>query len=414
MADDALSRETAALEQDFWPGLFRRQVTANARYWRDQIAANPADASHFHAERDNIVKALNRALQLEAAWTPAVDLLLAFHPYMERQGVMAHWEQYVEASLEISRRQSDQSAEAALLDRLGELKRDQGNWTEAATCHQQACQKYKALGDVTGQARALGNLGQVYRLQRKFAEAREVLEAALDLRPAPDLSIQAFLHTTLGLVQYDEFQHEPAIDSYQVAYQLWSRVDSAEGMARTRHNVGLAFLALGDWPQAEASLRSAIALYDQSRSRLYSAVASMDLGNVYLDQERPEEAEALYRQARGVMEASGYRRGLAQVFNNLGMACTQQDKWSLAEEHFGRSIALWRQLGEPVSQANAEDNLAEAYLLQFKWEAALRVLNRARQRLGKFEPQGRVSALLDDIDDHLRTARAGLDRLKEQ
>lgn len=408
MADDGLSRASTALEPDFWPGLFRRQVVANARYWRDQIAANPADASPLHAERDNIVKALNRALQLEAGWTPAVDLLLAFHPYMERQGVMAQWEQYVEASLEISRRQGDRPAEAALLDRLGELKRDQGDWTEAVTCHQRACQKHEALKNVTGQARALGNLGQVYRLQRKFAEARGVLEAALNLRPAPDLPIQAFLHTTLGLVHYDEFQHQRAIESYQVAFHLWSRVDSAEGMARTRHNIGLAHLALGDWSQAEASLRSAIALYDQTHSRLYSAVASMDLGNVYLERGQYGEAEVLYRQARGVMEESGYARGLAQVFNNLGMACTGQEKWSLAEEFFGRSIALWRQLGEPVSQANAEDNLAEAYLHQLKWDAAWELLNKARQRLSAFEPQGRVSALLSDIDGHLRTAEAGL------
>jgi tetratricopeptide (TPR) repeat protein len=165
-AADDLSAEGTSRDQDLWPDLFRRQVAANARYWTQQIADRQGDAPHLYAERHNIVKALNRALQLEAAWAPAVDLLLTFHPYMERRGVMAEWEQYVEASLEISRRQGDQAAEAALLDRLGEVKRDQGDWAQAVTCHERACQQYETLGNIAGQARALGNLGQVYRLQR--------------------------------------------------------------------------------------------------------------------------------------------------------------------------------------------------------------------------------------------------------
>ncbi len=408
-ADEVLNPSGTAPDQEFWPDLFRRQVAANARYWTQQIADRPGDAPHLHAERDNIVKALNRALQLEAAWTPAVDLLLVFHPYMERRGVMAEWEQYVEASLEISRRQGDGAAEAALLDRLGELRRDQGSWAQAVSCHETACQQYEAIGDIAGQARALGNLGQVYRLQRKFEEARQALEAGLDSRrPAPPPEMQAFLHTTLGLVQYDELQHTEAIASFQTAHRLWSQAGNVEGMARTRHNMGLAYLALGDWPQAESSLRSAIALYEQTHSRLYLAVASMDLGSVYLNQGRPGEAEALYRQARGVMEESAYSRGLAQVFNNLGMACAHQGKWSLAEEFFGRSIALWRQLGEPVSQANAEDNLAEAYLCQHKWDAAQEILDKALERLAAFPPEGRVAALLSDVTSHLRAVEAGL------
>ena len=408
MADGFLNQPSSVPDQELWADLFRRQVAANARFWVEQLAGHPEAIVRAHPERDNIIKALGRSLQLEAAWAPATDLLLAFHPYMERRGVMAEWEQFVEACLEICRRHGDLAAEAALLDRLGELKRDQGAWDEAVTCHLEAYQRYEQLGEGVGRARALGNLGQVYRLQRRFPEARRALEAALDSRGAcPNPEVQAFVHTTLGLVQNDEYQHEEAIASYETAYRLWSQTGNLEGMARTRQNLGLAYLALGDWDQAESSFHSAIELYQQTHSRLYLALASMDLGNVYLRRGQHDQAEALYRQAKGVMEQAGYTRGLAQVFNNLGMACTGQEKWRLAEDFFRRSIALWRQLGEPVSQANAEDNLAEAYLLQLKWEDAREVLNQALERLSGLEPVGRVEALLADIDEHLRAVVAG-------
>jgi hypothetical protein len=154
-------------DQEFWPGLFRQKVAANARFWLKQIAVQEATTSSLVRERDNIVKALTRALQLQTAWEPAVDLLLAFHPYVARQGAAIDWQRFVEASLEISRQQGNMVAEAALMDRLGELKRDQGDWAEAASCHEQAQQLSASAGDEAGRARSLTNLGHVYRLQRR-------------------------------------------------------------------------------------------------------------------------------------------------------------------------------------------------------------------------------------------------------
>jgi tetratricopeptide (TPR) repeat protein len=89
------------------------------------------------------------------------------------------------------------------------------------------------------------------------------------------------------------------------------------------------------------------------------------------------------------------------------MVCRQQGDRGLAIDFFQRSIGLWRQLGEPVSQANAEDNLAEVYLERHEWELARRVLARARERLSAFKPEGRVQRILSYINEHLRAAEEG-------
>jgi hypothetical protein len=89
VADDDLSQASTTPDQETWPELFRRQVARNTRFWTEQIRTRPVGTPLLHTERDNIVKALNRALQLEAAWATVVDLMVAFHPYMERRGTMA-------------------------------------------------------------------------------------------------------------------------------------------------------------------------------------------------------------------------------------------------------------------------------------------------------------------------------------
>jgi tetratricopeptide (TPR) repeat protein len=172
--------------------------------------------------------------------------------------------------------------------------------------------------------------------------------------------------------------------------------------------VGIIYRVQGNVLKAELSLRSAIDLYREMHAHYYQAIAALDLGNVYLKSDRPAEAEALYREAKEGIQAAGSLRAHAQVLNNLGMACARQGKWALAEDSFERSIALWQQLGEPVGQANAEDNLAETYLDQEKWEAAIKVLRQTRQRLAGLEPMPRIDKLRGDIDEHLEMARQGL------
>jgi tetratricopeptide (TPR) repeat protein len=179
-------------------------------------------------------------------------------------------------------------------------------------------------------------------------------------------------------------------------------------MARARHNIGVSHRLKGDLVQAEACLQEAVALYGQTNSIVYQAVASMDLGNVCLNQGRVEQAEGLYRRAIEIMGDTGYSLGLAQASNNLGLALMEQRKWNEAEDSFQRSIQVWQRLGQPVGRACAEDNLADLYLRQEKWEAAREILVDARQRLARSAMGGRAAAQLADIEAHLKMAEAGL------
>jgi len=126
VASHALSLAGRTPDLESWRTFFRQQVVSNAEFWLEQITQHQASPALLQRERDNILKALTRALQVPAAGQSAVSLLRAFHPYMERQGALAQWESLAVASIEICRRQGNKADEASLLDHLGELKRDQG------------------------------------------------------------------------------------------------------------------------------------------------------------------------------------------------------------------------------------------------------------------------------------------------
>lgn len=398
-----LSLPRTATEPETWQTFFQQGIATNVRFWLDQITTQGPTAPLLYLERKNIMIALDWALQLRDAWDYALKLLLSFHPFAERYGAWVEWERFLEAGLRICRRQNMKALQAALLDRLGELKRHQGDWLAAATCHRTACDLSAEAGEDATEARASANLGYVFLLLQRYEEAYSALNQALiGYQATENLSGQATVYNNLGLVWFDQRQWDRSLYHHQKAYQLWSRIGNAEGMARAQHNTGNAYRKKSDWLKAESCLQSAINLYEQTNSRLRAAVAAQDLGNVYLEQDRPEQAEAFYHQAREAMQQMGHKRGLAQVFNNLGMTSAQRQDWTIAESYFQRSVVLWNELGQPVSQANVEDNLAEAYIRQGKGGAARQLLVQAQERLSQLEPTARVKFLLREIDVHLK------------
>lgn len=221
MANSALSEGAAAPDQKDWPLFFRGRVAANVRFWLARVAEPQATGELWYEEWHNVVKALGMALRLEATWDLAIDLLLAFHPYMVRQGFWTDWEPFLQVGLEISQRQGDVACKAALLDRLGELKQYQGNWADAIACHQAAGQLSDEVEDKAGCARARVNLGYAYHLQGRCSEAREILEKALaGYQACRDVEGQALAYSNLGIVCFNQRQWDRALASYQHAYRL--------------------------------------------------------------------------------------------------------------------------------------------------------------------------------------------------
>jgi len=77
-----------------------------------------------------------------------------------------------------------------------------------------------------------------------------------------------------------------------------------------------------------------------------------------------------------------------------------------AEEFLQRSIALWHKLGEPVSQANAEDNLGRSLPETGQVGASSPDSGSGAGSSEWVRSGGRVQSLLSDIHEHLRTAEA--------
>jgi Flp pilus assembly protein TadD len=175
---------------------------------------------------------------------------------------------------------------------------EKGNLNEAATII------LKAQIEKPDDAKLLYNLAVIRKLQGKLADAKAIIQKALQLSPHDDL--------------IKLFSAELALEAGDAA-DAWDRFhtvsESARHQARSQYILGSIYAAMRDWSQAEGCFRATIAL-EKNHTPAKAALAF-----VLAMQEKYEDSKKLLAETETVSEQSPQTiRQIAECYLALGDA----------------------------------------------------------------------------------------------
>ncbi|MEV7175134.1 BTAD domain-containing putative transcriptional regulator [Kitasatospora sp. NPDC093679] len=225
-------------------------------------------------------------------------LARAVATYLEQRGHWPDWVTTQHAALDAAQRLDDRPGIAAALGELGRANARMGRYDEAdrllrravplfqeladplgeAHCHNSrtlvferrhdfvsaleeaasALAKYRAAGNLTGQARALNNMGWCNTRLGRYQAARRCCEQALALqRETGDRNGESATLDTLGLVHHRVGDHHEAIACYEQALQIYREFGDRFNEASLLTHLGDSADAAGDPEAAREARRSA-------------------------------------------------------------------------------------------------------------------------------------------------------------
>jgi tetratricopeptide (TPR) repeat protein len=252
---------------------------------------------------------------------------------------------------------------------------------DAFTIHNLARDAAARIGDGTGEARALLNLGLVYWHQGLLGHAEKHLRLALDRYvDIGDEVGQASAHSNLGVVQWRQGNLDQAARHLRLALGTYERLGDQVGQAEALGNLGLVYQRQDRLDQAVDHHRRALALFREVDYRVGEAYALNDLGTVRL---RLGEATAAVNELRCALvrfQEIGERAGEAEALNGLGQAFATTGARDEAVARHTEALAVAVEIGDRYEQARAHAGIAAIHealgdlgQARVRWQEALAV-----------------------------------------
>jgi DNA-binding SARP family transcriptional activator/Tfp pilus assembly protein PilF len=231
------------------------------------------------------------------------------------------------------------------------------NWADCITSHRIALAAARAAGNRPAEGWAANNLGgALHRVGDK--EAFGHLEQALAIRRELGDSIgeaQSALNTADAYLALEG--PEVALAPFQRSVDVLRGAGNKSMLVVALNNLGEVYADLGRLAEAEECLLDARSV-SAGTAGYGEAHAVRNLGRVYLEQGRRDDAIAALRESLILHREAGDVHSQAIALSDLGRAYQEAEDQAAARESWTRALAIYRQIGRVAEAATIEVSLA--------------------------------------------------------
>ncbi|MBN3897823.1 MAG: CHAT domain-containing protein, partial [Nostoc sp. NOS(2021)] len=235
---------------------------------------------------------------------------------------------------------------------------DLGQKQKALDFYNQALLLSRAVGDRTGEARTLNNIGGVYDALGEKQKGLDFYNQALPLwRVVGDRSGEAVILNNIGLVYKNLGQKQKALDFYNQALPLSRAVGDRSGEAATLNNIGAVYGNLGQTQKALDFYNQALPLLRAVGDRSGEAVTLNNIGAVYDDLGQKQKALDFYNQALPLSRAVGDRSVEAVTLGNIGVLFQSTNRPTEAITNLQQSLQISLEMRRGLQRENRQNFL---------------------------------------------------------
>jgi tetratricopeptide (TPR) repeat protein len=240
------------------------------------------------------------------------------------------------------------------------LTGSQEDFERATTLHDESLTLFRELGDTSGIAISLLEMGIVGGGQGDYQRATALHDQSLTLfRELGDTQGIAISLNNLGIVAFLQADYERAATLCGESLTLKRELGDTQGIAHSLKSLGIVAFAQEDYERATTLCRESLVMARDLGDNQLAIECVEPLGNVASARQEPERAARLHGSAQAWREANGVPVPLVERQQHERMVAEARQQldeatWTAAWEE-GRAMnleqAIAYALGEPIPQA---------------------------------------------------------------
>ncbi len=183
---------------------------------------------------------------------------------------------------------------------------------------------------------------------------------------------QVDTYTMQGVAYYYRSEYAKAITSHLQAEKISTLHKMEHGKAQVLNNIGITYIKLEDWPNAEKYMMQSLTLCKENNLKRGISYTLGNLGIIYKNQNRFQDAIDAYVESNKVFQDLGDERGIARNYDNLGTLYEELKNYPKALEYYQQSLKKSRIAQDQSAMASALHNLGNLYVKQDNFAKAIK------------------------------------------
>jgi len=267
-------------------------------------------------------------------------------------GAAGHFEQAIatyERALNLLAGMGEHEKTGAILNNMAINYANEGKLDRAEELYEQAKFHFQQAGDRADTADAMVNIADIYCLRGNLPRAAKLYQDTLNLISTMD-------HGDPGYALYRLADLELAQGNVKEGHRLAQQAVDAMGPAQGAYQyltsamieVGEALKAEGDLTGARSQFEQALAMRQKIGSSELAAESQIELADLAIHEDHPEQAEALIRTALAVFEKEKSDPDSSSAYTILSRALLMQGKFDEANKASQRAAELSLTSSDPA------------------------------------------------------------------
>ncbi len=360
--------------------------------------------SNLDIERYNIFRAIEFGFMLPSQEMQTVrhvliDLLRETSHFMKQRGYWLEWLQTLERIAERNKVE-DAQLQCKLFNQLGDLYRLTQQFPKAIKAHKKAETLARQSNDEVELGHIYFYLGMVHLRNREHKQAEDFGQKSLNIfsRHKPDRKEMAGVLNLLGLAARSRNDLETAESRLRRSINLRLRTNQPVDLARTLNNLAIVLQEQEKWKEALHYFAEAKQTLETTDSELDRVMVALSEGTLFFRMGQYVQARETFEKIdMPFLEQSGHLLYQALATNNLGAVFISLEQFDEAETCLRESIEYCRKIGDDLRLAKTLAALSEALTKQGNKQAALDTIDEANALLTKLPAGSEGERLYKDL-----------------
>ncbi len=234
---------------------------------------------------------------------------------------------------------------AKALRNIGHIYRTRSDLTNAKTNFEQALKISQQIQDKLGIADTYRGLGEISGIRGDFEKAIDFLLKSLDsVKEADNPQELAKIYVALGTVYGNMGDHDKAVEYHEKCLNVLEETGDMYSMAKVMNNLGIVYLDKGEFNKALKHFEDCIRISRNTGDIRQMGYGLTNASEIYTMNSNFTQAKAYLDESIKIFNKVGDKFKLAGAYCNYGIIYSNQHTWDKAIDYYSKGLKILKEL----------------------------------------------------------------------